>query len=291
LKIAHVVLPVLGVMSLAAPAGAATLYASSAAGGPGELYILNPANGAVLQDVGPLNDAAAVNYGITGLAVSPTTGILYGSTANNVPATAARLVSINPASGRVTVIGAFNVPSAGTPPTMGDLAFDAAGNLYGVGTTGGPQLYTINLATGQATVVGSTGLTSTEGGSLAVSPSGVFYGGPTSSRFGTYNPVTGAYTNITNPVEPVGGAFAAFDFDPAGVLYGLDLGPDTAGKPTHLATINPSNGAVTDLGASVAQLDAIAFAVPEPGTAGLLVAVALGLQAPRRRRRRRAQPR
>jgi len=293
MKRASVLLLALGGLVPSASAGAQSLYASSAAGGPGELYILNAATGAALQDVGPLNDALGVNYGITGLAFNPVTGVLYGSTANNVAATEARLVTIDPANGRVTVVGPFNAGNAGiTPATMGDLAFDSAGNLYGIGTVGGPQLYRINPITGQATVVGSTGLTSTEGGALAVSPAGVFYGNASSARYGTYDSTTGAFTLITNPVEPVGGAFASFDFSPNGVLYGLDLGPNTTGKPTHLTTIDPATGTVTVLGPSVAQLDAIAFQVPVPeaGSLTLLGGAAATLGLRRRAARRRRKP-
>jgi len=268
---------------LALPAEAGVLYAARAAGETGELYIINPANGAVVQDIGPLNDSSAVNYPITGLAFHPTTGVLYGSTGNNPASTAAKLVTINPASGLVTVIGNFDagpVNGSGTPSTMADLAFDAAGTLYGVGSIGGPQLYTINTATGKATVVGSTGLTSTSGGGLAID-AGAFYGTPTSSRFGTYNSVTGAYTNIVNPTKPLGGAYAALAFD-GGVLYGLNLGPGPA-LATRLVTFNTTTGAVTELGASAMALDAIAFQIPEP-TSLILGAAGIALIATRRKR-------
>jgi len=89
-------------------ADAATLYGSTASGGPGELYVLNPSTGGMIQDVGPLNDALNVNYGVTGLAFNPITGLLYGSTANADPATAAKLITVNPLTGLVTVIGDFN---------------------------------------------------------------------------------------------------------------------------------------------------------------------------------------
>ena len=186
----------------------------------------------------------------------------------------ARLVSINPATALVTDIGPFNAGptnTGGTPATMADIAFDPAGNLYGVGSIGGPQLYSISTLTGQATVIGSTGLTSTSGGGLAISGGSVFYGTPTSTRFGTYNSGTGAFANITNPTKPVGGAYAALSFD-GSVLYGLDLGPDTSGFPTHLVTFNLTTGAVTDVAASVARLDAIAFQVPEPAAIVLMLA-------------------
>jgi hypothetical protein len=267
-------------------AHADTLYGSTASGGPGELYVLNPTTGGVIQDVGPLNDALNVNYGVTGLAFNPITGLLYGSTANADPATAAKLISINPLTGLVTVIGDFNVTGGGAGATMADIGFDSSGNLYGIGSKGGPQLYSINVLTGQATLVGAgTGLTSTTGGGLAISPSSVFYGTPTASRFGTYDSTSGAYVNIANPVKPGGGAYAALDFD-GSVLFGLNSGSGTP-PATHLVTIDTLTGAVTDLGGSVPGLDAIAFqVVPEPGTMALLFGgLVSGLLAKKYRRK------
>jgi hypothetical protein len=266
---------------------AGTLYASTATGAAGELYILNQATGAVIQDVGPLHDALNVNYPVTGLAFHPTTGVLYGSTGNNNPSLAdtdARLVTINPANGLVTVIGSFNAGptnTSGNPATMADIGFDAAGNLYGVASIGGPNLYSINVVTGQATLVGPNGVaTSTTGGGIAISPGGTFYGTPTSSRFGTYNSGTGAFTNIANPAKPAGGGYGALDFD-GSVLYGLNVGSGSP-PPTHLVIINTATGAVTDLGASVNSLDAIAFQVPEPATLVLFIVGIVGFAARRR---------
>ena len=255
----------LGTLAVVARTDAQTLYGSTSSG-HGELYILNPATGGVVQDVGPLNDSSANNYSVTGLAFDPLTGVLYGSTGGQ---TGTELLTINPLTGLVNVIGSFNTGINGN--TMADLAFDTSGDLYGIGSTGGANLYKINLGTGQGTLVGSSGLSFTTGGGLAISSAGVFYGGPQNGLYGTYNPTTGAYNNIATPTYPEGStsSFAALAFD-GSVLYGDNLLSGGSGS-THLVTIVPATGAVTDLGASVTHLDAIAFSVvPEPTTLALV---------------------
>src|SRR5215472_12755448 len=88
----------LGMLGLsAAPAGAQTLYGSTS-GGHGELYILNPTTGGVFQDIGPLNDAGAINYSVSGMAWNPFNNTLYGSTGG---ASGHSLLTINPANGLV----------------------------------------------------------------------------------------------------------------------------------------------------------------------------------------------
>jgi hypothetical protein len=281
-----ILLAFLGLLLIPSRSALANFYASTAAGASGELYVISSTTGAMLQDIGPLNDGLGTNYPITGLAVHPVSGVLYGST-GNAGTVDAMLVTINPTTALVTVVGAFNAGptnSSGTPATMGDLAFDAAGNLFGVATIGGPSLYSINAATGQATLVGANGVsTSTSGGGLAISSTGTFYGTPTSSRFGTYNSTTGAYTNIANPAKPAGtGAYTALAFD-GSVLYGLNTGPGSP-PPTALVTIDPATGVVTNVGTSLNSLDAIAtIPVPEPTTTAV-VGGAIALLAIRRRR-------
>jgi hypothetical protein len=219
------------------------------------------------------------------MAFHPATKVLYGSTGNNPDTTAGLFVRINPATALVTVIGPFNAGptnSSGVPATMADLAFDGAGNLYGVGSIGGPQLYSININNGQATAIGSSGLTSTSGGGLAISDGGVYYGTPTASRYGTYNSISGAYTNITNPAKPGGGgSYAALEFG-GGILYGINSAPGSP-PPTYLVSIDPPTGTVTNLGQSPDSIDAIAW-IPEPGTMTLLLGcVAIGVLARPRR--------
>lgn len=232
-------------------ADAQTLYGATSSG-HGELYILNPATGGVVQDIGPLNDSGATNYSVSGLAFSPLTGVLYGSTGGT---SGTLLLTINPFNGFVTVVGSFNAGSA----TMTDLAFDPSGNLYGISSTGGANLYTINPGTGAATEVGASGVSFTQGGGLAISSAGVFYGAPIPGDYGTYAPANGAYTNIATPGSPAGagGGYAALAFN-GPTLYGDNLVAGGSGT-THLVTIDPPTGNVTDIGPSVTHLDAIAF--------------------------------
>jgi hypothetical protein len=129
-------------------------------------------------------------------------------------------------------------------------------------------------------------LFSTEGGGIAVSSGGLFWATPTPSQFGFYNQVTGAFNNVANPFKPVGGAYGALEIDGSGVLYGLDLAAGVV-KSTHLVTINTTSsvGTVTDIGATINALDAIAFRIiPEPGTATLAGMAALSVIAGPRRR-------
>ena len=155
---------------------------------------------------------------------------------------------------------------------MSDIDFDSAGNLYGVGSIGA-QLYSINVGTGQAAVIGNAGFDFTQGGGLAVSPASVFYGTPQADNFGTYNSTLGTFTNIANPAKPAGGSYGALTFD-GGTLYGINNG---AASTKHIVTIVPATGAVTDIGATVTGLAGITFAAFGGGR----------LQFGRARRRRR----
>ncbi len=249
----------LSLIALPIRSNAADLYASSAGqGGTGELYIINPATGATITDVGPLNDSTGRNFGMTGLAFDPVSGVLYGSSAhgNTDQTTRDQLVTINPATGLVTPIGVYTTPDG----SMTDIAFDPNTHiLYGIPSIGGASLYTIDPATAQATLVGSSGFTETNGGGLAISSSSIIYGTPLTPNFGTYDATTGAFTNIAAPTLPNGRGYGALSFNGA-VLYGLEVRNNTTGAPPHLVTIDTTTSAVTDLGTTAADfLDGLAF--------------------------------
>jgi hypothetical protein len=252
-SLALVISSALTLIAIPLRSDAVTLYAASGQAAAGELYILDPATGATITDVGPLNDSTGRNFGMTGLAFDPVSGVLYGSSAhgNADLTTRDQLVTINPATGLVTPIGVYSTADG----SMTDLSFDPNTHiLYGIPSVGGASLYTIDPATAQATLVGTSGFTQTNGGGLAVSSSSVIYGTPLPANFGTYDATTGAYTDIANPTKPNGRGYGALSFN-GSVLYGVE-----AGTASHLVTIDTTTGAVVDLGATAAQfLDAIAF--------------------------------
>ncbi len=244
----------LSLIALPLRSDAADLYVASGQAAAGELYIINPATGATITDVGPLNDSAGHNYGMTGLAFDPVSGVLYGSSANGNPdqSTRDQLVTINPATALVTPIGVYSTPAG----SMTDLSFDPNTHiLYGIPSVNGANLYTINPSNAQATLVGTgAGFLMTNGGGLAVSSSSIIYGTPLPANFGTYDATTGAFTNIAAPTLPNGRGYGGLAFN-GSTLYGIE-----AGTASHLVTIDTTTGAVTDLGATAAQfLDAIAF--------------------------------
>ena len=195
---------------LATRVEASDLYASTASGAAaGELYIIDSSSGGVVLDVGPLNDTNSLNYGMTGLAFDPVSGVLYGSTSHGGADSSTRdlLVTIDPATATITVKGPYNLGGGGS---MADLAFDPTTDvLYGIGTVGGAHLYSIDTATGQATLVGDSGFAFTNGGGVAVSETGTVFGSPLPTNFGTYDKVTGEYSDITNPDKPTGRGYGA----------------------------------------------------------------------------------
>jgi hypothetical protein len=245
------------------PARADTLYAATGFGGVnGELYILNPANGSVITDVGALVDSSGHHYGISGLAFHPTTGVLYGSTANRSPTARGHLVIVNPATALVTDVGSFGL-STGT--TFAGIAFDpTTRTLYGyhLGAGSDHWLYTINLATGLATKVGTGSRTLSAGEGLAADATGTIWGTPDlcPGPLDTFDKTTGVATVVAIlsncPLVSRFSAINALAFDSTGTLFGIN---DPPPFHTHLVIINTTTGVVTDQGASVDNLDALAF--------------------------------
>jgi hypothetical protein len=193
----------------------AVLYAASGTFGvQGILYTLDPATGAVLTTVGPLNDAAGNNYGIGGLKYHPTTGIFYGATGHQSPTNPDYLVIVDPATALVTPIGPFGA-------VLTDIAIDPrTGIMYGLSEFY-QNFYTINASTGQAVQTGSTEIGFPNQGGLAADRRGALFG-VSNFSFYSFNKTTGMATLI----GPTGleNLVKAADFNQSIVLYGLEGG-------------------------------------------------------------------
>jgi outer membrane autotransporter protein len=226
------------------------LFGAIGGGTLSDLYILNPANGAATS-LGP------TGFSISGLRFDPTTGVLYGSTAN-IGASRGSLITLNPNTGTGTLVGSFGVPNH----TMADIAFTRNGRLYGWAEPSLDDLHIINKATGAATDVGNAGL-STFGSGLAANSADVLYftgNGPNGALR-----IVDKNTGLTTIVATMSGAplpngsVNALAFDSRDVLYAINGGDNGPNSPAHLVLINTTTGAVTDLGPTLRGMDALAF--------------------------------
>jgi hypothetical protein len=230
----------------------AVLYAARGTFGvEGVLYTLDPATGTVLTTVGPLQDAAGNNYGMTGLKYHPITGIFYGATAGQSPTNPSCLVIVDPATALVTPIGPFGA-------VLTDIAIDpTTGVMYAV-CGFNQKFYTINTATGEAVQTGSTGIGFQNGGGFAADRTGALFG-VSNFSFYSYNKTTGLATLIGPTL--LGNFVKVADFNPSSVLYGLEGGGGI--DNTHLrwlVTFNVITGLGTRVGRiTVNDLDALAF--------------------------------
>jgi hypothetical protein len=112
------------------------------------------------------------------------------------------------------------------------------GPILWIDQASGPQVGTVDAATGKATVVGNAGVNLSD---IAFSPTGQLYGIDLSNLY-TINTTTGAAMLVAPLSGGVRGQANALVFSRTGTLF-------TAGfTSTHLFTINPTTGATTDVG-------------------------------------------
>lgn len=160
--------------------------------------------------------------------------------------TAGNLYLINPATGAATLLGTVE-DSAGEGYTVGGMAFNAEGTLYAITTSAWTQsstqteLLTINPATGEATLVASTGSNPKIGDIVFIGAT--LYAFPTAGDcvhdLATINTTTAALVcaDDSGLSDVVGGGLA---YDATGeALY-----VSTDGVDGGLRTIDPSDGSV-----------------------------------------------
>jgi len=176
--------------------------------GADELFQVDLATGSAVPLV-------SVEPNMVGMAFDPITGALYGVEWNNFSGID-NLYTIDVA-GATSLVG-----SLGLGVGVGDIHFDAAGNLFGVvGGGAGPNSYVaIEKTTGAATVIGPTGIGALTGlSSFGVDPAPV---PDIETPMPTAYVLRGAFPNPFNPMTrisyelPADGHVTINVFDPAG---------------------------------------------------------------------------
>lgn len=229
----------------------------------GQNFRLDPNTGAVID--GDLNTPGVqpdTALSPAGTAVANTayvenfpgsTSIVTSTTLYGIDAATAQLVFIGGASGNpspnggaVTVIGSLGVP------TTADASLDVAANgnvAYATLTANSAsQLYTVNLSTGAATLVGSIGSSATALRDIAVQSRVVpLYATDETNLILLDNSASPGTVTSTMALTGLatGETLAGIDLRPStGTLYGVAVN----GTAARLVTIDPATGALTTVG-------------------------------------------
>src|SRR5258706_6673358 len=233
LRLALAALVLLPGLAAAQAMYAASLRSFANAGGQivvGNLFSINLADGATTL-LAPIRLDGGTAVGVTGLAVHPTIGAVYGITSGLSPDHPHSLVQIDPKTGNAKLIGPLKARGS-------DVAFGPGGTLY-IWIPATRQLGTVNLATGEVTALGTPGPQTTAGG-LSIDANGIAYitPGGASGTLDTVDRKSGAI--ITGP-QLSGAPYTsinAMTFTPSGLLLAVNsnAGSPALTRPVHIHT-------------------------------------------------------
>jgi Ca2+-binding RTX toxin-like protein len=225
------------------------------------LYTINPATGAKTAAIGP------IGFAVTGLAVDPTTGQLYGSTGDCEDPRGA-LLNINKATGEGTIINTPIVEDCDSG--VNDITFTTDGQLWGWSRDCDDDLIKINKATGEGTLVGDSGLSSFGNGLSADPDDNTVWVTPDGDD-GTYYTVdkaTGAVTSQGTLDGDNSASIAALAWSCDGETLFGSANVSFGTGPREFITINTATDHITVLGSAGVdqQQDALAWdcAPPQP---------------------------
>jgi hypothetical protein len=218
----------------------------------GGLYSVDPANGKSAL-VARLRIGGVVPIGLTGLAIHPKTGAFYGITAGLSSQIPRSLVTLDPKTGNITLVGNLNHSAS-------DIRFDAKGTLY-AWLNEEARIATVDLGTGAATPVGPSGYGDTLGGGIAIDRNGEMYVSATNAA-GTLDRLDIATGHATVGPRLTGAPYIAslssMAFSPSGTLYGVNSNLSAPAK-SMLVTIDTKSGEVKEIGPLPNDVDAMSF--------------------------------
>lgn len=268
-------------LGFAPRADAVVIYGVTSADNESVLYTIDPTTGVALEK-GSLgvDRVSAIDF--------HPDGTLYGITSSDYT-----LRKINTTTGASSWVAdiAFN-------HVYTDMTFTSDGVLYGQAKS---QLYVIDSTDGTEMPIGDGNGTGGSGNAAAISPDGKLYfavGNGTNFDFYKESVEDGSLlelmgTNTHAPLTANSWRLSAMDFDPvSGDLWGILIGSSELVSPAYLVKIDPDTGQLlpafpgeTYFVQTTSGMDAIAIAVPEPATVGLLAGCAALVWALHRRHR------
>lgn len=204
-----------------------------------------------------------------------------------------RIYSIDPITGAAQLRA--NISGFGNSESIRGMAYSNNGQLYAVSnTTFGDiaRFFKIDLSTGDASLVGSTGMVGLQ--SLAVAPDNTFYSFQLSGfGFGdlglvSIDPATGLATDINALDDESSSGMQSLAFGHAGDLYGMGQG---GGGQGIIFRVDTTDGHLTQLALVPVGLRGMEFLpIPEPRSLTLLLIASTALVSRRAEQRLRLVP-
>jgi Ca2+-binding RTX toxin-like protein len=204
------------------------------------LYTINPADGTKIATIG------LIGFLVTGLAVDPTTGQLYGST-GNADDVGGALIKVDKVTGIGSLIGDGEIVD-GCDSGMSDLTFTTDGQLWGWSTCN-ETLVKINKVTGDGEEIG-TGISGSGNGFAADPDDDTLWLTPDDDdgQYYTVDKATGDVTSEGTLDGDNDGNINALAWSCDGeTLYGNAL-IETGPGPREFITINTATDHITVLG-------------------------------------------
>ncbi len=201
--------------------------ASYSSGSPSNLYIINPGNasGVLIGNTGVYLNGIAFNSSGTLYAIG---GVGAYNATNN-------LYTVNTSTGALTLVGSVGYGADA-------IQFDNTGKLYMADQSNPTMFYSINLGSGQGSLIGSTNFSSVGGLAFV---QGTMYGLTESGQVFSVNLSSGAGTLVSSSQLSTVEFYGATAYTPNTTPTNVLLACDTL---ANLYSVAPSTGATTLIG-------------------------------------------